>query len=156
MRPYLRTLHRLADEFAHARTIYGGHGPVVDDAQAKIREYIAHRGMREGQILAALGQGARTIPDLVRAIYSPDKSPLQAAMARQILAHLIALEEEGRVVAQPREEGLSEEEAAMLNPKLEEIVGPHEAGALADELGTTMRIGSLREYFLAEGPGRGL
>jgi glyoxylase-like metal-dependent hydrolase (beta-lactamase superfamily II) len=148
MRPYQQTLRQLASEFADARTIYGGHGPVVDDAQAKIADYIAHRATREEQILASLGEGARTIPDLVRKIYGPGAHPLWAAMARQILAHLLALEAEGRVVARPREQSLSAQERAMLNPDLEAMVGPDEAAALAAEIGAEMRLESLDEYTL--------
>jgi glyoxylase-like metal-dependent hydrolase (beta-lactamase superfamily II) len=151
MRPYMQTLARLADEFAGARTIYGGHGPVVDDAPAKIAEYIAHRKMREEQIVAALGVGARTIPDLVRAIYSQQRVALWPAMARQVLAHLLALEEEGRVTSTPVRRALRPEESEMLNPNLEEIVGPEEAALLEAELGTQMRLESLDEYRLAEG-----
>ncbi|HLY01780.1 MAG TPA: MBL fold metallo-hydrolase [Candidatus Cybelea sp.] len=149
MRPYQHTLQRLAAEFADARTIYGGHGPVVDDPQPKIADYIAHRAMREEQIVAALRDGARTIPDLVRKIYSPQRHALWAAMARQILAHLLALQAEGRVVARARKQGLSPEEYAMLNPDLEAIVGPGEATALAAEIGAEMRLESLDEYTLA-------
>jgi glyoxylase-like metal-dependent hydrolase (beta-lactamase superfamily II) len=149
MRPYMQTLRRLADEFGQARTIYGGHGPVVEDAQAKIAEYIAHRQMREAQILKALAGGTRTIPDLVREIYGPQKSALWPAMARQMLAHLIALQEEGRVAARPLDRDLTAQESAMLNPRLEEIVGPHEAKALAAELGTQMRLERLDEYTLS-------
>jgi glyoxylase-like metal-dependent hydrolase (beta-lactamase superfamily II) len=148
MRPYQRTLLRLANEFTDARTIYGGHGPVVDDPQTKIADYIAHRAMREEQIVAALRDGARTVPDLVRKIYSPKPHALWAAMARQILAHLQAMQAEGRVVARLRKQGLSAEEYAMLNPDLEAIVGPDEAVALAAEIGAEMRLESLDEYTL--------
>ena len=148
MRPYQQTLQRLADEFTDAGTIYGGHGSIVDDPQTKIADYIAHRAMREEQIVAALRDGARTIPDLVRTIYSPRPHPLWAAMARQILAHLLALQAEGRVAARPRKQGLSAEEYAMLNPDLEAIVGPDEAAALAAEIGAEMRLESLDEYTL--------
>ena len=148
MRPYQHTLRRLASEFADARTIYGGHGPVVDDPQAKIADYLTHRAMREEQILASIGEGVRTIPDLVRKIYSPQPHALWAAMARQILAHLLALRAEGRVVARPRKESLSAEEYAMLNPDLEALVGPDEAAALAAEMGAEMRLESLDEYTL--------
>jgi hypothetical protein len=148
MRPYQHTLQRLANEFTGARRIYGGHGPLVDDPRTKIAEYIAHRAVREQQIVAALGDGARTIPDLVRTIYSPQPHPLWAAMARQILAHLQALQAEERVVTRPRKQGLSAEEYAMLNPDLEAIVGPDEAAALAAEIGAEMRLESLDEYTL--------
>lgn len=148
MRPYQHTLQRLANEFAEARTIYGGHGPVVADPQTKIADYIAHRAMREEQIVAGLRDGARTIPDLVRKIYSPQPHALWAAMARQILAHLQAMQAEGRVVARPRKQALSAEEHAMLNPDLEAMVGPDEAAALAAEIGTEMRLESLDEYTL--------
>jgi glyoxylase-like metal-dependent hydrolase (beta-lactamase superfamily II) len=152
MRPYQRTLARLASEFAQARTIYGGHGPVVYDAQAKIAEYIAHRSMREEQILGGLRAGDRTIPDLVRRIYSPQQSPLWGAMARQILAHLIALQSEGGIVARRLERPLTADEFAILNPDLAALVGADEAAALEAELGTELRLESLDEYRPAEGP----
>ena len=127
MRPYQHTLQRLADEFGDARDIYGGHGPVVADPAAKIEEYIEHRQMREEQILDALREGPLTIPDLVKRIYSAQRQVLWPAMARQILAHLIALESEGRVVSRPLGRAMTAEEAAILNPRIEEIVGPDEA-----------------------------
>jgi glyoxylase-like metal-dependent hydrolase (beta-lactamase superfamily II) len=148
MRPYQRTLQRLADEFGEARVIYGGHGPVVTEAQAKIAEYIAHRRMREQQILDALRDGPLTIPDLVRRIYSAQRQVLWPAMSRQILAHLIALEGEGRVRSRPLDREMTAEEATMLNPRIEEMVGPQEAAVIVAELGTEMRLDSLRAYAL--------
>jgi glyoxylase-like metal-dependent hydrolase (beta-lactamase superfamily II) len=151
MRPYQRTLQRLAGEFGNAAVIYGGHGPVVTDPRAKIAEYIAHRQMREEQILAALRERAMTIPDLVRRIYSPERQVLWPAMARQILAHLIALEDEGRVVSRRLDRAMTAEESAMLNPRIEEIVGREEAAVIVAELGTELRLESLQEYALAQG-----
>jgi glyoxylase-like metal-dependent hydrolase (beta-lactamase superfamily II) len=148
MRPYQRTLQRLADEFGEASVIYGGHGPIVTDAQAKIGEYIAHRQMREAQIIAALAQEPHTIPELVLRIYGPAPSPLWPAMARQILAHLIALEGEGRVAAEPTDRALSAGEDTMLNPRIEEIVAPEEAAIIIAELGSELRIGALNRYRL--------
>jgi len=151
MRPYQRTLHRLADEFGDARTIYGGHGPIVRDAQAKIEEYAEHRRMREAQIIDALRPGPATIPDVVRRVYGAERSVLWPAMARQILAHLIALEEEGQVSAAPVERAMSADEAAMLNPRIEELVGPEEAAVIVAELGTEMRLQTLLAYRLMGG-----
>jgi glyoxylase-like metal-dependent hydrolase (beta-lactamase superfamily II) len=146
MRPYQRTLQRLADEFGSARTIYGGHGPVVTGARAKIAEYIAHRQMREQQILDALEMNPATIPDLVKRIYSPQRQPLWPAMARQILAHLVALESEGQVSSEALGRGMTAEESAILNPRIEEIVGLQEAAVITAELGTEMRLDTLRLY----------
>jgi glyoxylase-like metal-dependent hydrolase (beta-lactamase superfamily II) len=151
MRPYQRTLQRLADEFGEARLIYGGHGPLVEDAPAKIREYIEHRQMREQQILNALREGPLTIPSLVSAIYGPERSVLWPAMARQILAHLIALEQEGRVKSQPLDRDMTPQEMAILNPRIEELVGPTEAPVIVAELGTELRLERLLSYRLMEG-----
>jgi len=150
MRPYQRTLARLADEFRHARTIYGGHGPVVDDAQAKIAEYIAHRRLRERELIDALGlHGERTIPELVLWIYGDDRPVLMPAMARQMLAHLIALEGEGRVLARRVERPMTQQEMWILNPPLEELVGGDQAAVIAAELGSSLRLDDLYAYRLA-------
>ncbi len=148
MRPYQQTLRRLADEFGEARTIYGGHGPPVADPAAKIAEYIEHRQLREEQILDALREGPLTIPDLVKRIYSPQRHVLWPAMARQILAHLIALESEGRIVSRPLDRAMTSEEAVLLNPRIEEMVAPDEAAFIVAELGTELRLESLNSYSL--------
>ncbi|MBV9028591.1 MAG: MBL fold metallo-hydrolase [Candidatus Eremiobacteraeota bacterium] len=148
LRPYERTLQRLAREFSHAQIIYPGHGPVVNGASAKIHEYIEHRRMRESQIVAALRDGPNTIPQIVRKVYGPERSVLWPAMARQVLAHLLALEDERRVMAEPLHRAMTHEEWAMLNPRIEEILGPEEAAVVIAELGTAMRLERLYEYRL--------
>lgn len=153
MRPYQHTLRRLADEFADARVIYGGHGPTISDPRAKLSEYIEHRQMRERQVLAALAEGPKTIPDLVRRIYSAHRQVLWPAMARQILAHLIALEDEGRVDARHVERAMTAEERSMLDPQIEQILGPEEAAVVVAELGTELRLETLYEYSLTEPDG---
>jgi glyoxylase-like metal-dependent hydrolase (beta-lactamase superfamily II) len=91
---YLRSLQRMLD--LDARTIYPGHGPVVLRAKDKLLEYLSHRQEREGQVLAALGEGPRTIPELVGAIYAGYPSEVHPLAARSVLAHLLKLEQEGR------------------------------------------------------------
>ena len=41
--------------------LFCGHGPVVEDGVAKMKEYIAHRLQREKQVLEALGKAAQPI-----------------------------------------------------------------------------------------------
>lgn len=148
MRPYQATLQRLADEFAGARTIYGGHGPVVTGAQAKIAEYIEHRRMRERELLDQLAAGPKTIPELVLVIYGEARPVLWPAMARQMLAYLLALQSEGRVRAEPLDRPMTERDTWILNPPLEGIVGAEQAEVIRAELGSSMRIDRLNLYTL--------
>ncbi|MBV8435346.1 MAG: MBL fold metallo-hydrolase [Candidatus Eremiobacteraeota bacterium] len=148
MRPYQATLQRLADEFGEARIIHGGHGPIVLDAQAKIAEYIEHRRMRERELIDALALGPQTIPELVLRIYGDDRPVLWPAMARQMLAYLIALELEGRVNAHRVDRPMTEQEMWILNPPLEKLVGPEQAQVMIAELGSMLRLDALYAYEL--------
>lgn len=148
MRPYQATLERLARECHGARMILGGHGPPVRDAQAKIAEYIAHRKMRESQLIAALSRGAQTIPELVASIYAQTPKDLWPAAARQLLAYLDALYDEGRVTIAPLDRPLNASESAILNPRWETLVDPELAKVLEEELGAEQRIERLERYSL--------
>jgi len=148
MRPYQRTLQRLADEFSEARVIYGGHGERVDDAQAKIAEYIAHRQMRERELLEALSAAPQTIPELVLRIYGASRPILWPAMARQMLAYLLALEDEGRVSAEVLNRPMDSQETAIMNPPWEQIVGDEQAEVIRAELGAMLHVERLHCYRL--------
>jgi glyoxylase-like metal-dependent hydrolase (beta-lactamase superfamily II) len=148
MRPYQATLERLAREFQDAREILGGHGPPVLDAQAKIAEYIAHRKMRERQLLEALAIEPQTIPELVARIYADTRRELWPAAARQLLAYLNALYEEGHVTVTPLERAMTDDESALLNPQWETLVDPELAQVIEAELGADYRIVLLERYTL--------
>jgi glyoxylase-like metal-dependent hydrolase (beta-lactamase superfamily II) len=148
MRAYQRTLHRLLDGYAGASVIYGGHGPEMHDARAKIEEYIAHRERREAEILAALARGPATIPVLVETIYRDVDRRLWPAAARQILAYLIALEREGRVRATPRDEPLTQDQRALLDPDLGAIANASQLAVVRAELGFGAEAPRLVDYAL--------
>ncbi|MGC2130711.1 MAG: MBL fold metallo-hydrolase [Candidatus Aquilonibacter sp.] len=149
MRPYQRTLQRLKDEFPDAARIFGGHGPIVEDARAKIDEYIAHRQARETEMLAALRGRPMTIPQLVIAIYGTQRPMLWPAMARQLLAYLIALTDEGTVAARALDRPMNEHENTILNPAWESIVGAEHAPVIRAELGAMLKLDTLYEYSLS-------
>jgi glyoxylase-like metal-dependent hydrolase (beta-lactamase superfamily II) len=92
---YLRSLKRMLE--LGPRTIYPGHGPVVLDAQEKLREYLEHRSERESQVLAALADGKATITEIVEVIYSGYPQEVHALAGRSVLSHLLKLEAEGHV-----------------------------------------------------------
>ena len=151
MRPYMQTLARLAREFAEARTIYGGHGPIVGDAPGKDRRVRRAPEDARGTDRRRAGERSAHDPELVREIYSQQRVALWPAMARQILAHLLALVEEGRVTSSRRLGARSSAEFEMLNPKSRRDRRPRGSGLLEAELGTQMRLESLDEYRLAGG-----
>ena len=63
------------------------------------REYIAHRYIREDQILDAIKGGLHAITDMVASIYKDVDKRLHPAAAHSVLAHLIHMEETGRVTS---------------------------------------------------------
>jgi glyoxylase-like metal-dependent hydrolase (beta-lactamase superfamily II) len=148
MRAYQATLAHLLREHGDDKTIYGGHGPAIETPRAKLEEYIAHREMREREVVAALGTGERTIPELVTAIYSGVSSFLWPAAARQVLAYLIALEREGRVQTRMLARPMTNEEAAILDPDLSKLADSESAAVARAELGFDDREAGIAAYAL--------
>jgi ribonuclease/clavin/mitogillin len=95
---YMESLRRLLK--LAPRRIYPAHGPVIEAGEAKIREYIAHRELRERQILTVLGKGPATVAAIVQAIYRDLPRTLQAAAASSVRSHLKKLAGEGRVTVE--------------------------------------------------------
>lgn len=93
---YMQSLERLLE--AAPTRIYPAHGPCIEDGKAKVLEYIEHRNAREGQILAALGDGASKVLEIVKIVYAAYPTALHAAAGQSVTSHLLKLEQEGRVV----------------------------------------------------------
>jgi glyoxylase-like metal-dependent hydrolase (beta-lactamase superfamily II) len=148
MRAYQATLARLLREHGDDKTIYGGHGPAIDAPRAKLEEYIAHRELREREIVTALGTGERTIPELVATIYRAVSTFLWPAAARQVLAYLIALEREGRVETRLLTRPMTEAEAAILDPDLSKLADSESAAVARAELGFDDRAAGIATYAL--------
>ncbi len=86
MSAYMATLDRLAG-LAPTR-IYPGHGDVIDDGQDAISEYIGHRRRREVEVVACLESGARSINEVVAAVYPGLDPALRPLAAQSASAHL--------------------------------------------------------------------
>jgi glyoxylase-like metal-dependent hydrolase (beta-lactamase superfamily II) len=74
-----------------------GHGPVVRDVPAKLREYIEHRHARESQLINALAAGPSTVPALVARSYVDTPPELRQLAEGTVTAGLQKLEREGLV-----------------------------------------------------------
>jgi len=77
--------------------IYPAHGPVIRNARQKISEYIAHRELRERQIIGALRDGPLEVMAIVKRIYTDVAEFLHPAAAQSVRSHLRKLLNEGRV-----------------------------------------------------------
>ncbi len=95
MADYLATLARLISE--GCGPIVPAHGPAIVDGEHKLLEYIAHRQMREDQLVEALTKREARPIDLVPALYPEIPTLFHPLASRQLLAHLLKLESEGRV-----------------------------------------------------------
>ncbi|SFK37805.1 Glyoxylase, beta-lactamase superfamily II [Geodermatophilus ruber] len=89
----LRRVHALGPS-----ALYCGHGPeLTEDPGAVLDYYLAHRAMREGQLLAALREGARTVGELVATVYAEVPRTVWPAAAQSTRATLAKLLAEGVV-----------------------------------------------------------
>lgn len=101
MAAYLASLERLLarDGAASGRgstTLLPAHGPPIADGAGKLREYLAHRRMREERVLGALAARPSTLAELLAVAYGDTPTALWPLAERSLLAHLIKLAREGR------------------------------------------------------------
>jgi ribonuclease/clavin/mitogillin len=96
MQVYLQQLERLAS--LGARLALPAHGEPIDEPTALFRRYVAHRGMREAKVLAALrkkGDDGATAVDLVPDAYDDVPVTTWPIATLSLAAHLVKLEREG-------------------------------------------------------------
>ena len=98
---YMNSLERMQHEFSGRA--YPGHGAVIEDGRAKVREYIAHRKEREGQILQAMASDGEKKTDwksmeIVKIVYKEYPESLHEPAEKGVVQVLDKLEGEGKVV----------------------------------------------------------
>lgn len=94
MRDYYASLELL---LPRADGIYlSGHGPMTRDPKALVKELLQHRQLREAAILAELEHGPLSVAEIAEQLYAKTEQSLKFAAERNVLAHLLKLQEEGR------------------------------------------------------------
>jgi glyoxylase-like metal-dependent hydrolase (beta-lactamase superfamily II) len=88
----LRKLLAREDQVYHP-----GHGPSRRDPLPLVRGYLAHRRMREEAIRARVAQGARSVAEIVTAVYAGLDPRLHGAAALSTKAHLKHLVAQGKL-----------------------------------------------------------
>lgn len=110
---YLKSLDIMRNRLPQRARAYPGHGAVIEDARAKIQEYIDHRKLREDEALNVLRYGAPKKPalgkevtagkewdsmEMVKVIYWDVPVHLHEPAERGLLMVLAKLKGEGRIV----------------------------------------------------------
>jgi glyoxylase-like metal-dependent hydrolase (beta-lactamase superfamily II) len=95
LRQYLESLEKL--QTYPTRMLLPAHGPPTLRAAHHLKETLAHRAAREQQLLEGLAAEPRSVNDLVLELYRGFSPAVLKLAARQVLAGLMKLEEEGRV-----------------------------------------------------------
>ncbi len=90
---YLGSLHRLRDlaEAEAIKTIWPGHGPVLDNALLALGSYLRHRAERLDQVRAAMAAGANDASEVVRTVYADVDASLWPAAMLSVQAQLVYL-----------------------------------------------------------------
>ena len=101
MAAYMASLQKLYDR--EDRIYYPAHGPAVEKPRQLVRGMIGHRRQRERQIVKLLEGGEGHIPSMVAAMYKGLDQRLTGAAGRSVLAHLVDLQNQGRVSASGEE-----------------------------------------------------
>jgi glyoxylase-like metal-dependent hydrolase (beta-lactamase superfamily II) len=96
MADYFNSLHLLLDR--QDALYLPGHGPPLPEPHDLVRNLLAHRRMREAAILETMAEvGATDVVALRERLYSQTDERLKLAAERNVLAHLLKLQAEGKV-----------------------------------------------------------
>lgn len=101
MGQYLASLERIGG--LGASLFAPGHGPVVRDPAAKVRELIDHRLGRDRQILDLIDRGYTSDRQIRRGLYPEIQRGLRRAARNQVRAHLARLGDRGTLHVEPGE-----------------------------------------------------
>jgi glyoxylase-like metal-dependent hydrolase (beta-lactamase superfamily II) len=97
MAAYLDSLARVRG--LRLKFIAPGHGHLIDDPNAVIDEYVAHRLERERQVLEAVAAGDSTASEIVERLYQGLIDELVPRARQSVHAHLRKLAADGRATA---------------------------------------------------------
>jgi glyoxylase-like metal-dependent hydrolase (beta-lactamase superfamily II) len=121
----------------------GGHGPILPEPRKLVRELLSHRQMREASILDAIKTQDWTVAELAEHLYHKTDFRLKIAAQRNVLAHLLKLEHEGKVV-QPQKQAAPVED----DDHIPDDMPPADEHATSKEI-NTMMVDAQRRFVLA-------
>jgi glyoxylase-like metal-dependent hydrolase (beta-lactamase superfamily II) len=90
---YMASLERVL--LLGPRVLYPAHGERIDDPAAVLTAYLAHRRLRERQVIDALRAGHADVETIAESIYHDVHPALMHAAGENVRAHLEKLQDEG-------------------------------------------------------------
>jgi glyoxylase-like metal-dependent hydrolase (beta-lactamase superfamily II) len=96
MRDYFSSLDMLLSRYDDV--YLPGHGPPLRDPRGLVRGMLAHRRLREQSIAHKLHEGPADTYTIMDALYSQLNPRLRRAAERNVLAHLLKMEADGKAV----------------------------------------------------------
>lgn len=96
MAAYLTSLRLMLNR--SDRLYLSGHGPPLYQPRPLVEQLLKHRSRREDMILTLLRSSPKTAGELARLVYPGIDQRVFAAATRNVLAHLLKLQMEGRVL----------------------------------------------------------
>jgi glyoxylase-like metal-dependent hydrolase (beta-lactamase superfamily II) len=93
LRQYLASLERVLR--LEPRRLLPAHGPEITNPAAVLTDYLAHRRMRENQVISALAAGKRSVQAIAESIYHGLDPALMPAARENVRAHLDKLKADG-------------------------------------------------------------
>ena len=96
MRDYFASLNLLLER--DDDVYLPGHGPPLPEPQALVREMLTHRMIREQAIAKKLTAGSFDTHTIMDTLYSQLNPRLRRAAERNVLAHLLKMEAEGKAI----------------------------------------------------------
>ena len=122
---YLKSLEKMKGKFGGRA--YPGHGALLEDGPAKVTDYIRHRQLREDQVIQVL-KSSKSLPgidaqgkldewssmEIVKIIYKDVPENLHIPANGGIMQILIKLEQEDKVVENPKTEMWRVKQRAVL------------------------------------------
>lgn len=94
---YLASLAMLAEDWGGADLLLPGHGPALADPAAVLERYVAHRHERLDEVRAAYAAGARTVDELVQAVYVDVPAEVLPAATLSLRAQVTYLIDRGEL-----------------------------------------------------------
>jgi glyoxylase-like metal-dependent hydrolase (beta-lactamase superfamily II) len=89
----------------HHRVLWPTHGAPITEPQPFLDAYLEHRLEREAQVLGVVADGVTEIDAMVKLLYADVREELHKAAGRSVLAHLLKLVGEGRVMVDEQTPG---------------------------------------------------